>query len=144
MGKINLMGVIVGGLVAGLVLNIVDFVLFGVVLKDQMAAMMQAMGKPPMATSMMVWFVFLDFLYGIFLVWLYAAIRPRFGAGPGTAVKAGLISWVVAGLFHALFEAPMGMMPQNIMVIATLVALVQQPLATVVGAKLYKEGPPPM
>ena len=139
MGKINLKGVIVGGLVAGVVLNIFDFVLFGVVLKDDMAAAMQALGRPPMPDSLIPWFVFLDFLWGIFLVWLYAAIRPRFGAGPGTAVKAGLAAWVAVGLFHALFEIPMGMMPQNVIVIATLVALVQQPLATVAGAKFYTE-----
>jgi hypothetical protein len=139
MGKINLQKVIVGGLVAGVVLNIIDFLLFGVVLKNDMTQAMQAMGKPPVSGGMIGWFVVLDFLYGIFLVWLYAAIRPRFGAGPGTAVKAGLISWVVSGLFHALFEAPMGMMPQNLYVIPTLVALVQQPLAVVAGAKLYTE-----
>lgn len=39
--------VIIGGLVAGVVLNVVDFVLFGVVLKDDMAAAMQALGKAP-------------------------------------------------------------------------------------------------
>jgi len=139
MGKINLKGVIIGGLVAGVVLNIVDFVLFGVVLKDQMAAMMQAMGKPAISSGQMIWFTCIDFLFGIYLVWLYAAIRPRFGAGPGTAVKAGLVAWVVAGLLHALFEWPMGMMPQNTLVLVTLVALVQQPLAAVVGAKFYTE-----
>ena len=139
MGKINLKGVIIGGLVAGVVLNLVDFVLFGVVLKDQMAAMMQAMGKPPMSTNTMIWYTFLDFLFGIYLVWVYAAIRPRFGAGPGTAVKAGLVAWVVSGLLHALFEGPMGMMPQNTLILVTAVALVQQPLAVVVGAKLYTE-----
>ena len=84
MGKINLKGVIIGGLVAGVVLNIVDFILFTVILKDEMAAMMQAMGKPAtMATGTIVWFTFVDFLFGIFLVWVYAAIRPRYGAGPG-------------------------------------------------------------
>ena len=139
MGRINLKGVIIGGLVAGVVLNIVDFVLFGVVLKDQMAAMMQAMGKPPMSSAMMAWFTFVDFLFGIFLVWVYAAVRPRYGAGPATAIKAGLIGWVATGLFHALFEWPMGMMPHNTLVLITLVALVQQPLAVVVGAKLYTE-----
>ena len=139
MGKINLKGVIIGGLVAGVVLNVVDFILFGVVLKDQMAAMLQAMGKPAMSSGMMAYFTFLDFLYGIYLVWVYAAIRPRFGAGPGTAVKAGLIGWVVAGLFHALFEASMTMMPQNTLILVTVVALVQQPLAVVVGAKFYTE-----
>ena len=139
MGKINLKGVIIGGLVAGVVLNVFDFVLFGVVLKDQMAAMMQAMGKPAVSSGQMMYFTFLDFLFGIFIVWLYAAIRPRFGAGPGTAVKAGLAAWVVAGLLHALFEWPMGAWPQNTLVLVTLVALVQQPLAAVVGAKFYTE-----
>lgn len=140
MGKINLKGVIIGGLVAGVVLNVIDFLLFGVVLAGDIAASLQAAGKPAMGTSTMMLFVALDFLYGIFLVWLYAAIRPRFGAGPGTAVKAGLVSWVAVGLFHYLFEAPMGFtMPQNVMMIATLVGLVAQPLAVVVGAKFYTE-----
>jgi hypothetical protein len=112
------------------VLNIIDYVLFGVVLKSQL---------PPMAGSVIGWFVFLDFLFGIFLVWLYAAIRPRYGAGPGTAVKAGLFAWVATGLLHALFEWPMTTMPHNVMVIGTLVALVEQPLAVVVGAKYYTE-----
>ena len=34
--------------------------------------------------------VVLIFLVGILLIWLYAAIRPRYGAGPGTAVLAGV------------------------------------------------------
>ena len=140
MGKINLKGVIIGGLLAGVVLNIVDFILFTVILKDEMAAMMQAMGKPAtMATGTIVWFTFVDFLFGIFLVWVYAAIRPRYGAGPATAIKAGLIGWVATGLFHLLFEWPMGMMPHNTLVLITLVALVQQPLATALGAKFYTE-----
>lgn len=139
MGKINLKGVIIGGLVAGVVLNVVDFVLFGVILANDITAFLAAAGKPAMTTSTMILYTFLDFLYGIFLVWIYAAIRPRFGPGPATAVKAGLVSWVAVGLFHYLFEAPMGMMPQNIMIIGTVVALVQQPLAVVVGAKFYTE-----
>ena len=44
MGRINVKGVIVGGLVAGLVLNIIDFLVWGVWLKDDMAAAMQSAG----------------------------------------------------------------------------------------------------
>jgi len=139
MGRINVKGVIIGGLVAGVVLNIFDYVLFGVVLKNDMAAAMQALNQPAMSDSVIPWFVFLDFLFGIFLVWLYAAVRPRYGAGPATAVKAGLIAWIAFNVFHALFEWPGGMMPHNMMVTVTLVALVKQPLAAVVGAKLYTE-----
>jgi hypothetical protein len=140
MGKINMMKVLVGGLIAGVVLNVVDFVLFGMVLKAQMAAAMQALGRPAMTNAQVPWFVFLDFIAGVFLVWLYAAIRPRFGAGPGTAVKDGIAGWFAAGLLPTLFMWPMALMPQNLAIITTLVALVEWPLACVIGAKFYMEG----
>jgi hypothetical protein len=139
MGKINMQGVVVGGLVAGVVLNVFDFVLYGMILKDDYDAALQALGKAAMSTNLIIWFVVLDFLFGIFLIWLYAAIRPRFGAGPRTAVYAGLALWVLFGLLHALAEAPMGLFPQRLYVIGTLVFLVQAPLAALAGGKLYTE-----
>src|SRR2546427_10954882 len=75
--------------VAGVVLNVFDFLVYGVWLKNDMNAAMAALNKPAITSNMILWFVFLDFLYGIWLVWLYAAIRPRFCAGPKTAGKAG-------------------------------------------------------
>jgi hypothetical protein len=66
-------------------------------------------------------------------------MRPRFGAGPGTAAKVGVTGWFFACLLPALFTWPMAFMPHNLTVVATLVALVQWPLATVIGAKFYLE-----
>ena len=132
--------VLIGGLIAGVVLNIVDYVLYGVVLKAQMAAAMQALGKPAIAGNTILWFVILDFVVGVFLVWLYAAIRPRYGAGPATAVKAGLAAWFLGGLVQAAFMWPMAIMPHNLTVISTAVMLVEFPLAAAVGAKFYMEG----
>ena len=40
---------------------------------------------------------------GIAAVWLYAAIRPRYGAGPRTAVIAGLAVWVMADLWSGIY-----------------------------------------
>ncbi len=51
MGKIDMQKVIIGGLIAGVVLNVVDFVMFGVVLKDDMAAAMAALNKPAMTNA---------------------------------------------------------------------------------------------
>src|SRR5205809_3003061 len=124
MGKINMQKVLVGGLVAGLFLNIVDYVQFGVVLKDQMAAAMQAVNKPAMSNAQIPYFVVLDFVAGIFLVWLYAAIRPRFGAGPVTAAKAGIAAWVVGGLLGTLFMWPLGIMAHNLMITTIVVGMV--------------------
>jgi len=140
MGKINMQKVVIGGLIAGVVLNVVDGLLFGAVLKTQMAAAMQALGKPPMTSAQMPWFIFLDFVAGIGLVWLYAAMRPRYGAGPGTAVKAGVAGWFFAGLLPTLFMWPMHLMPDNIAILTTVVALVEWPIACAVGAKFYLEG----
>jgi len=140
MGKINMQKVLIGGLIAGVFLNIVDYVQFGVVLKDQMAAAMQAINKPAMTNAQIPYFVVLDFVAGVFLVWLYAAIRPRFGAGPMTAAKAGIAGWFVGGLLVTLFMWPMETMPHNLMITTTVVGLVSWTLAAVIGAKFYTEG----
>ncbi len=140
MGKISWGSVIKGGLLAGLVLNVVDFVTYGVVLKADLAQAMTALGKDPRAMdSAIPLFVVLDFVYGIGLLWVYAAIRPRFGAGPKTAAIAGLVVWFFVGLLHQIGESPMAFMPQNLMTIGTVVALVAFPVATVVGAYIYRE-----
>ncbi len=139
MGKINLQKVVVGGLVAGVVLNVFDFLVYGVWLKNDMNAAMVALNKPAITSNMILWFVFLDFLYGIWLVWLYAAIRPRFGAGPKTAVTAGVAMWVLFGLLNTLAQAPMGLFPQRLMVIPVVVTLITWPIAAAAGAKFYTE-----
>src|SRR2546428_3715713 len=103
MGKINLMKVLIGGLIAGVVLNIIDSVLFGYLLKDQMAAAMASINRPAMTNAQIPWFVVLDLVAGVFLVWLYAAIRPRFGAGPAPGGKTGFAGWCSAASCVALF-----------------------------------------
>jgi hypothetical protein len=140
MGKINWGRVVLGGLLAGVVLNIVDWLFYGVMMKQELAAAMQALGKQPGAMDSLVpLFVTLDFVSGIALLWVYAAIRPRFGAGAKTAVIAGVAVWFFVGLLHALGEGPMGLFPQKIYTVGTIVALVQYAVAGAVGAYVYKE-----
>jgi hypothetical protein len=138
MGKINLKGVIIGGLVAGLILNVVDYIFWGVLFAKDFQAALEAIGRPP-ADSLIPLFVVLDFVYGITLVYLYAAIRPRFGPGPRTAVYAGLIMWVIAGLLHAIGEGPLGFFPMRLYLLGMVVGLVLIPVAAVAGARFYTE-----
>ena len=140
MGKINWGRVVLGGLLAGVVLNVVDWLVYGVWLKADLAAALQALGKQPSAmdAGLPLW-VALDFVYGIGLLWVYAAIRPRFGAGPQTAVIAGVAVWFFVALLHSLGEAPMGLFPQRIYTITTIVTLIEYALATAIGAYVYKE-----
>ena len=139
MGKINWGRVVLGGLLAGLVLNVLDVLVNGVWLASDWNAAMQALGKGPIGAGLIKWFVIYDFLIGIFMVWLYAAIRPRYGAGVRTAVYAGVATWVVIAFLHAMAEAPMGIFPHRLYVVTTLVSLVCVPLGAVAGAWQYKE-----
>jgi hypothetical protein len=134
--------VFVGGVIAGAVLSMSDVWLYGSVLKGPMEAAWRAAGRP--TTTDLQRFevpasIFLDFVVGVVLMWLYAAIQPRFRAGLGTAVRAGLVAWFLAALLCAAFMFQ-GVMPLGIMKITILVLLVEYPLAAVLGAKLYMDG----
>ena len=139
MGRINMGRVLLGGLLAGLIINISEFILNGVVFADEMNAAMAALNKPPIANSMIVWFVVLGFGIGFMTVWLYAAIRPRFGAGPSTALCAALTIWGLAYLYPNIFITIMDLFPAKLMVIGTVWGLVEVIAAGVAGAWVYTE-----
>jgi len=132
--------VILGGLLAGLVINIVEYITNGVVLREAWGQTMQALGKPAeLSTDAIVIFNIWGFLLGIAAVWLYAAIRTRYGPGPNTAVRAGLVTWGIAVLLPNLGYYPLGLFPARLLVISSIVSLIELVVATLAGAWLYKE-----
>jgi hypothetical protein len=132
--------VLLGGLLAGLIINISEFVTNGVVLKADWGQAMQALGKAPVpsGSAIAVYNVW-GFLVGVAAVWIYAAIRPRYGAGAGTAARAGIAAWGLAVFLANLANYPSGVFPTRLLVITGIVALVEIPVATILGAWLYKE-----
>src|SRR5215470_20425788 len=99
MSKINLRRMVLGGLVAGAVINLVEFIAHGLILKNAWAVGMAALGRTVgVSTTSRLVFIGWGFLAGVLAVWLYAGIRPRYGAGPKTAVRAGLAFWILAYL----------------------------------------------
>ena len=132
--------VIVGGLVAGLLINIVEYITNGLVLREEWGKAMAALNKPAdLSVGAIVIFNIWGFLLGIAAVWLYTAIRPRYGAGPRTAVRAGLVTWAFAVFLANLANYPLGVLPTRLLVITSIVALVEIVVATLLGAWLYKE-----
>ncbi|HMF08164.1 MAG TPA: hypothetical protein VKJ00_03440 [Thermoanaerobaculia bacterium] len=142
MGRINVARWLLGGIVAGILVNISETVLNTVVLKSPWEAVMKSLGKPSVMTSssMIVWICW-GFAYGLLCVWLYAAIRPRFGAGPSTAVKAGLVAWMLSGLLSSVGMGNLGLMPSSLLVTTAAWTLVESIVVTLVGAAIYREGP---
>ena len=97
----------------------------------------------PEGAGVMIAYVVFNFLLGIALVWLYAAVRPRFGPGPKTAVITGLAAWFL--LWFLGFGGTLigGLYPTNLVVIIVIWELFEVPIATLAGAWLYQEGGAP-
>ena len=139
MGRINIGRVILGGLVAGLVINLGEYILNELVMKSQWDAVMAGYNLPTAGGSTIVWFMLFGLLQGTIVVWLYAAMRPRLGAGAGTAVKAGLVMWSLAWFISLMYPFLLGLIPSNIVWTTIIWGLVEVPLAAVIGAWLYRE-----
>ena len=136
----NRLRVVLGGLLAGVVINLFEYVTNGVVLRDSWATTMQALGRPAtVSTAAIVTFNIWGFLLGISAVWIYAAVRPRYGAGAMTAVRAGLAAWALAVFLSNLSTYALALFPTRLLVITAVVALVEVIVGTLVGAWVYSE-----
>ena len=140
MPRINWSRAVLGGIVAGAVWGILYAPIHPLV------EVHDSLGRPVLpitpfrgATPVMrVLVVINGFVQGITTVWLYAAIRPRFGRGPKTAVIAGLVVWFLVSWVHMTWAAFTGARLTAVLLpLAANLPLVL--LAGMAGAWLYKE-----
>ena len=139
MGKINFGRVLLGGLVAGVILNVGEWVLNGIVLHKEMDDFFKRCGFAQPGNKFLAIAVAITFVLGIVIVLGYAAIRPRFGAGPKTAIIAGLFAWFGVVVYQNVIATGLGMVPLNLAVMVIGWEIVEFSLAALVGAALYKE-----
>ena len=141
MSAVNTGKVLVGGLLAGLVYNAFDLVTGMVLMGDEFRANAKRLGLDPAAmesgSAMAVW-ITIDFLLGLLVVWTYAAIRPRFGPGPRTAVLAALVPYIAIslmmfGMTHG------GMITMSIWIKMTAMSLISMSVGAILGAWAYHE-----
>ncbi len=137
MGGINWRRVFTCGSGAGLAwsfLSVPILILFG-------GEIIEAVPRPLVTVGRIGSFT-LNVVAGIWAVWLYAAIRPRYGAGPKTAAIAGFSWWLIAtiatwqwvDLGFIRFRGLVGLMIASL---PTLIAV------TMVGGWSYQERDPP-
>ncbi len=139
---INKSKVVVGGIAAGLFMGIVDVLVMKFVTGARMAAEANAFkaGLGDMHNAPGAWMstLVMDIVMGLMLVWLYAAIRSRFGAGMQTAVYAAIFMWLV-GSFFTLGYAMMGMMSWGLWGMYAVIWLVNLIISAGIGGRLYSE-----
>jgi hypothetical protein len=139
MKKINLGRVLLGGLIAGVVLNIGESLLNGVVLANDMMNEYQRLNLSKPGSDFIAKAVVATFILGIVIVYIYAAIRTQFGPGVKTAIYAGLFAWFCVYVYVGVIQTGLGFVSARLALIGAVWGLVEYAAGAVAGAWLYKE-----
>lgn len=137
--SINGRRLILGGLAAGLVSNAFDFVITQYLMANEFTSILAPLNvDQATAQSWIPLFAFADFVWGFLLVFTYAAIRPRFGPGPKTAIIGGVMVWLALAIAVLILLAIGLHTPQSYFKSSALY-LVSAVASSLVGAALYRE-----
>lgn len=132
--------IILGGLVAGLIINMSQGALHEGVLKDTWSTAMQALGKTgEFSGGQIAVFNIVGFLTGIALVWLYAAVRLCYGAGPKTAMCSGTTVWFLTYALPTIGQIAMDLWPFSALITVIIWGLAEMIVAGLAGCWLYRE-----
>lgn len=129
---------LVAGLSAGLVICLSALSMVPVV-GTQMDEALQSHGAPPLGPGAIAFFLGVSLVLGVTLVWIYAAIQPRFGPGARTAVIAAVVLWVPGTALPNASLVVYGFLPAWLSAVGTLWGLMELLVAGQVGARLYRD-----
>jgi len=139
---INLGRVVVGGVVAGIILAVFGFIVMFVAQQSWGSALSGVeRAQSPFPTAFTTGGIVLDLIFGLWSVWLYGSIRPRYGAGPVTAIVAGFAAWLMIGISAVAF-CVLGNLQLQPTVMSVVVFLIPTLVAVVAGCSLYSEEEP--
>lgn len=139
MGGINTSRWILGGVVAGVVLWLLEG-LASVLYRADMETALTAHGlEMELTAPMFALSVAVSLLVGLTLVFFYAVARSRFGPGPMTAVKVAFVLFVGGYFVSLLGYFMIGLFPNGLLIRWGLIGLGEMVVASLVGGWLYRE-----
>ena len=140
MSNIPVGKVLTGGVLAGVVLCGLDYLVQNYVLAADWQNAAHLRNVDPAALIQMC---AIDFVLGQILVLTYAAIRPRFGPGAGSATIAGFLMFVPLAISLATFAGVF--ISWELYIRQSALTLVSTVLASIAGAWIYgKEADDPI
>lgn len=140
MAKIRPGRVLLGGLVAGLIIIVGEYVLNGIILAEHWARMRLDFGIGAPGAAQFVVGGLITLSYGVVLIWMYAAMRPRFGSDLKTILAAAYTFWFIAYGLFLLSVWTNGFVTAEIALISIAWGLVEAPLAALAGVTVYRSG----
>ena len=139
MSSINTGRVVLGGLLAGVIV-FVSTAARVLVLREQIVGFIENHGLQGIGqTEGIVFLAVYSAALGILIVWLYAALRPRFGAGSTTAILGGMFYWISIELVPYAALLRFDLIPIGGVLVHWIWTVVEIPVASLVGAWVYQE-----
>jgi hypothetical protein len=134
---VNRKRIFLAGLVSGLVMNVLDFITNVPLFGARWSAAYKVLGLAESPAIPVFWISF-DFINGILIAFMYAAMRPRFGPGPKTALIAAGLAWgfVHLALFSHLAD---GVFPADVLLCCAALELVSASVGGLLAGYLYRE-----
>ncbi len=131
---------LISGIAAGVVIWVVDFIANGIVLAERYKNLQNAghFLSTPRLPFFPLW-TLVELGLGIGLAWTYAAVRPRLGPGPKTALTIGVVIGLMMYVPGNLAQASWSAMGRMIPLVWLVFGLLGTIAGTLVAGALYKE-----
>ena len=91
----------------------------------------------------MVYFAVFELGRAFTAMMFYVTMRAFFGAGPKTAVLAGIVGWIAFSLTGPVQFIPLGFFSNALWIKVGAIHLITSIIATIAGAALYKDAATP-
>ena len=132
--------ILVGGIVAGAVMNVLDMLVGLLVLEGRYKALQDAgiYLKQPRLHFVPLWILGM-FAMGLIAAWFYAAVRPRLGPGPRTALIVGLALGLMSHVAYNVSAASWGAQGRFLPLMWMGSGIVELVVGTLVAGCIYKE-----
>jgi hypothetical protein len=121
--SLNHRRILLGGLAAGVAMNIVDGFVNVLILGDQYQESMRRIHAEHLIGSSTAFWVSIDFLYAFAVSYLGASMRAQFGNRLGTHIRAAFVVWLV-GYFTVGWDILVGIVPLGFHAFGTATALI--------------------
>lgn len=139
MGKINVGRWLASGVAATMLIWVIEGAASMIYMEDMQARLSELGLSMDMTTATWVLTIVVSLLVGLVLMFLYVAARPRFGAGPKTAVIAAVAMWLGGYVVSLIGYYMVGLYAAGMLALWGVVGLVELILAALLGGWIYRE-----
>ncbi len=140
MGGINVPRWLAGGVVAAIVIYVIEWIMGTNVWATAVNARLTELGlSTSMTAGTFVGFAIMSLLVGLVLIFFYAAARTRFGPGVRTAVIVSIALFLGGYLTGLVYYGIIGLFSSDLLVKWGVQGLIETIIAGIAGAWVYKE-----